>query len=127
MQTPSKPFSFPEPDKKHEKPNDELEAACYANWMRIPENTRRAVIDHVVTKVPVAMMNVWKDQHSRNIRIGSNDLLFHMFLGMSIRNACRTVLLDDDLPGVMYPDGIEYKNWDDFYSGMLQQLVSEHE
>lgn len=118
-------FALPEPSQDHETLNGQLEADCFANWMSIPPEMRRKVVDHVRVKVPVAMMNDWKRQYSKNIRIGSDDPLFHMYPGMQIRNTCRDILQDKDLPPVTYHDGVDYYNWDDFYTGMLQQLMSE--
>jgi hypothetical protein len=73
------------------------------------------------------MFSRWQDQHKRGIRIGSDDPWFHLGIGMQIRNALRSVLLDDALPFVKYPDGSDCQNWDDFYGGALQQFVSEPE
>jgi len=118
-------FKFPEPDREHEKPIDDLDRQSYTNWMRLSEDVRRQIVDHVKSKAPITMLNQWRNQHARGMKIGSDDVLFHMFIGMQIRNACRDILTDDDLPPVKYDDGNEYQNWDDFYFGMLQQLASE--
>ena len=118
-------LNFPDPSRDQERPVGDLDQQSYTNWMRLPEDIRRSIVDHVKNKADITMLNRWRDQHARGMRIGSDDIFFHMCLGMQIRNACRDILTDDGLPPVKYDDGNEYQNWDDFYFGMLQQLASE--
>lgn len=114
-----------QPDLKHEKPVDQLDKDSIANWQRIPADIRQQIVLLVQSKAAVSQINHWRDQHRRGISIGSDDPLFHMSTGMAIRNACRGILVDDQLPFVKYDDGNEYQNWDDFYHGMLDELAGE--
>ena len=109
---------------KDEVPRDELEESSLKNWRMIPQQRREACLAAIRPKVPAAMIEKWRDQHSRGVRIGSEYLMFHFDIGMQVRNALRAVLLDDQLPEVTYPDGKKYRNWDDFYMGALEDLVS---
>ena len=49
---------------------------------------------------------------------------FHFGTGMAIRNVLREVIKDDELPGVHYDEG-EMHNWDDWYHGVLNELVTD--
>jgi hypothetical protein len=118
---------FFDPDPKYEKPINDIDHASLVNWNSIPKDARSRCIGILRSKTPPDMLSRWKDQHARKIRIGSDDPWFHLGIGMQIRNALRSVLLDQDLPPVKYEDGNEYKNWDDFYHGALQEFVSEPE
>lgn len=118
--------NFPEPGIEHERPQDDLDQFSYTNWMKIHSHQREVILAHIRGKVDVSMLNTWRDQHARGMKIGSDNVLFHMWPGMQIRNTCRDILQDDLLPSVKYEDGHEYQNWDDFYGGMLQELVKNN-
>jgi len=120
-------MTFFEPDPKHETPMDDHDQTVLDNWNRLSEDIRSRCVDLLRSKTPSDMMGRWKDQHARRIRIGSDDPWFHMGIGMQVRNAMRSILKDDELPFVKYDDGNEYQNWDDFYGGALQQLITEPE
>lgn len=45
--------------------------------------------------------------------------------GMQIRNRLREAMLDEELPPVTQHDGSTAKNWDDFYTGALDELMEE--
>ena len=51
---------------------------------------------------------------------------FHFSTGMTIRNILRGAIKDSELPGVQYPEG-EMHNWDDWYHGVLNELVNDSE
>lgn len=113
------------PGRDKEKPRDDLCEKSYENWMRIHADVRRQVVNHIRALATVDQLNTWRDQHARGMRIGSDDPYFHFGSGMMIRNACRKIILDDQLWPVKYDDGGHYQNWDDYYGGMLQQLAHE--
>jgi hypothetical protein len=62
------------------------------------------------------------EQHKRGERIGADIATFHLSGGMVTRNILREVILDEELPAVIYPDGSASRNWDDFYTGALEEL-----
>lgn len=113
------------PSRDKETPRDDLCEFSLENWRRIPADVRRQVVSHIRDLASVEQLNTWRDQQARGMRIGSDDPWFHHGSGMAIRNACRKIILDDQLPPVKYEDGGHYQNWDDFYGGMLQQLARE--
>lgn len=94
----------------------ELKTWCHANWMTIPAEQREKVLAH---------LRGWiKPGDSRAARAHRG---FHLLGGgMQIRNRIRDVMMDDELPGVMY-DGHSkpMKNWDDYYTGALDDLEAE--
>ena len=48
---------------------------------------------------------------------------FHFGTGMAIRNLLREVIKDEELP-VVYYGAMEARNWDDWYHGVLEELVT---
>lgn len=100
----------------------ELEVRCRNNWDEIPAETRRKLIEHLHRAVPKTIQQKWRDQHNKGHRIGSDTPFFHMFDGgMAIRNLLREVLPDDQLP--LAKQRSVDRNWDDFYTGALEELV----
>lgn len=110
--------------RQNERPRDDLEKWCHDNWLKIPAEDRERCLAVLRKKAPPEMLAEWKAQHERGMRIGSNDLFFHFGIGMQVRNALREVLTDDKLPAIKQRDGSEGRNWDDFYTGALEDLVS---
>lgn len=49
---------------------------------------------------------------------------FHFGTGMAIRNVLREVIKDEELP-VVYYGAHEARNWDDYYHGVLNELVKD--
>lgn len=103
-----------------------------SNWDRVPESQRRRCLDHLRDWVPKDVLSKWREQHSRGERIGWDVPGFHFGGGMSIRNRLRAVLSDGDLPPASTPPdaasaaplpGPGESNWDDFYTGALEELV----
>lgn len=93
----------------------ELDKWCRANWDKIPAEKRKACLDHLRGWIPIAVLREWK-------RSGFGDA-FHMFGGgMQIRNRLRDIIKDADLPPVQYDLG-PARNWDDYYTGALQELL----
>lgn len=99
----------------------DLERLAIANWNRIPEADRVRCVSalRTVAERSPEMLAKWRDQHARGMRIGSDDIRFHFGVGMSVRNVLRGVLRDGDLPGP-----IMQRNWDDYYYGALDALVT---
>lgn len=125
------------PHQKREQPRGKLEIWSEANWSRVPELVRKDVEGHLRAELEEHAPEVlakWRDQHKRGVRIGSDDPMFHFGVGMSVRNACRDQLLDEELPAVASdPDGKPYPkhatmrivgNWDDFYFGVLAAIAA---
>lgn len=88
------------------------------NWCALPLATRKRCLYHLKIFMSGAedVVARWRDQSKRRVVIGSDNIRFHLSEGMQIRNALRSVVKDDQLPT---------KNWDDFYYGALEALVSE--
>lgn len=107
----------------------DLRAWCRANWDRVPEGQRKLCLEHLRTYVTDEYLDKWRAQRARGEEIGSDVTAFHFFGGgMQIRNVLREVLPDDQLPAVVgpdgnYPPGEVVRNWDDFYTGALEELV----
>lgn len=104
---------------QHDK-DSSLDNWCFENWNKLPEAQRKACLEHLEGWLPDEIL---KDWHANGFDPG-----FHMFGGgMQIRNRLRDVLTDDKLLPVEYKDGngaITYsRNWDDYYTGALQELM----
>lgn len=109
----------------------ELGIWCRANWDRIPAEQRKKCLDHLRDWIGADIIAQWKAQHAAGDRIASDIPGFHhLGGGMRIRNRLRDVMKDAELPAVVgpaggYPTGEEVRNWDDFYTGALEELVEE--
>lgn len=116
------------PNPKLERRRDGLATWSEANWAKVDAGLRARVEAMVRSKAPAEMLAQWRDQHSRGIEIGSDDPRFHLGIGMQVRNACRLVVIDDQLPEVgVGPDGEPYgpaRNWDDYYFGVLAAIAA---
>jgi hypothetical protein len=93
---------------------NELMVWSHKNWLALPELRRDAVVDHLTA--------VYGDRVKDLHRAFSEDLLFHLGAGMHLRNMCRNILLDHQLPAVRQPDGRMGQNWDDYYLGAMGEL-----
>lgn len=115
-----------------------LEAWCRANWDQVPHARRRACLNYLRAWIPGDVLGKWKLQHLRGERIGWDVPGFHFFGGgMGIRNKLREVMLDAELPPVSsdFPlgegsgggqqPGPGCSNWDDFYTGALEELLED--
>lgn len=110
------------------EPVSKLDEWCIGNWRRLPQWVRTKCVDHLHAVISAAVdgqeaLEKWRQQKRDGIRIGSDQYCFHFGTGMFIRNALRQVLDDNDLPGVTYPSGDVYRNWDDAYYGALDELA----
>jgi hypothetical protein len=132
---PGMPDFSPKPE--HERARGKIEAWSEANWAKLPELIRKDVEQHLLTKLreqAPELLAKWRDQHARGIRIGSDNPIFHMSVGMWVRNACRVQLTDMDLPTVTVDhEGKPYHasqipnaggNWDDYYFGVLAAIAA---
>lgn len=99
------------------------------NWLRLPVETRRRVIAHVrATLIALGYQKTidhWANQVMHGVPVASDDAYFHFGAGMSIRNICRRVLDERELPPVRQPFEEMSSNWDDYYLGMLVELAWE--
>lgn len=120
------------PGPKLEKPRGALEIWAEANWAKLPELIRKDVEQHLLDKLPAEVLARWRDQHARGICIGSDDPMFHLGVGMVVRNVCRDQLTDGELPLVTVDhEGHPYNtssncpggNWDDYYFGVLAAIA----
>lgn len=99
------------------------------NWLRVSDGVRRRVLNHLRTSI-IAMdhqdlLDRWRDQVAQGIEVGSDSPGFHFSGGMAIRNMCRQVMSDDELPPVRQPFGEMSSNWDDYYIGALVELSQD--
>lgn len=109
-----------------EKPLDDLDRWSIKNWNTIPEYQRKKCLDHLYNLMKDShSLKKWKDQAKRDMKIGSDDVMFHFHTGMFIRNTLRDVLLDSELPPIrVFDRSIQsIGNWDDYYYGALDALV----
>lgn len=126
------------PRADREQPRGKLEIWSEANWAKVPELVRRDVEQHlsaILREQAPAVLEKWRDQHRRGMRIGSDDPMFHFGVGMAVRNACRDQLTDGELPAVTLDhEGQPYgrlanppdhgaRNWDDYYFGVLAAIA----
>jgi hypothetical protein len=116
---------------KHEEPRGALETWSEANWAKVPALIRRdveAYLKEQVEEHAPDMLAKWRDQHDRGVRIGSDDPMFHLQAGMTVRNVCRDQLTDEELPRVTVDHaGKSYgpsQNWDDYYFGVLAAIAA---
>lgn len=86
------------------------------DWCCLPLAIREKCAEHLRSKVPEAIIAKWKSQSDRGMEIGSDDIRFHLGVGMNVRNALREVCRDSQLPAGQ-------QNWDDFYLGALEALT----
>jgi hypothetical protein len=103
----------------------ELDRWSTQNWETVSPIARKVCLDHLRSIVPAEVVAAWKDQYDRGCTIGSNDIGFHHGVGMVVRNTLRAVMSDEDLPPIKQRDGTAARNWDDFYMGALNALVSD--
>lgn len=104
--------------------HDEIHKWCRANWDKLPAMVRQDCLNELRAHVWPDLMRKWKAQHAAGQHIGDDDPFFHHGVGMQVRNLLRKQLTDEELPpafGPNYPpEGA--KNWDDFYTGALEEL-----
>lgn len=121
------------PKPEHEQPRGALEIWAEANWAELPDLVRADVELHLLDRLPKEVLEHWRDQHERGVRIGSDDPFFHLGVGMAVRNACREQLTDMELPlvtidheGKPYNTGSNMPggNWDDYYFGVLAAIAA---
>lgn len=103
------------------KEPEELRQWCRDNWNQVHEIVRKDCVDHLDGWITKETILEWK-------ATGYDGPGFHFWGGgMQIRNRLREVLLDEELPGVEYegcPDLM--KNWDDYYTGALDELLERY-
>lgn len=101
----------------------DLRVWCRQNWNRLDEDTRKKCVDHLDGWIPEEIIREWKVD-------GYDEPGFHMWGGgMSIRNRLRDVVLDVELPIIEnMMDGSPYgsQNWDDYYTGALDELLERY-
>lgn len=104
----------------------ELQEYTRANWYRIDQNTREAIVQMLREELN---MGSFKEQIEANPVDWSTKGMWHFGQGMQIRNLLREKgFADQDLPGVPYniaPFGGDEKieemhNWDDFYTAAIE-------
>ena len=119
------------PHVKHERPRSALEAWSEANWAMVHELVRKDVEEHLRRQLldhAPEVLAKWREQHARGVIIGSDDPMFHLGVGMTVRNVCRDQLTDGELPEIRRDhEGKAYgpsRNWDDFYFGVLAAIAA---
>lgn len=116
-------------EEKEPKLLSSLDAFSETNWARVPKKLQeqalkplREFIENLTDDYSLRLVEKWRNQYSNGYRIGSDDIIFHLGLGMHIRNILRQGLLDEYLPEVEYPEG-SAKNWDDYYMAALREAL----
>lgn len=104
-----------------ERPRGALETQSDTYWATVPEADRKRCLDHLRSKVPADVIAKWQAQYERGNCIGSDDIRFHLGVGMTVRNTLREVLKDSELPGSA--SVMRGLHWDDYYVGALHALV----
>lgn len=100
-----------------------------ANWLvKVAPADRRMLIDHLRKVVAESdkgaeALAKWKAQAEAGLEIGSDEIRFHFEVGMQVRNTLRKVWRDEMLPPIDYPDHESSRNWDDYYHGVLYEMV----
>lgn len=96
----------------------ELRTWCRENWRRVPEDKRELCVNHLTGWMPPSYLAEWKAK-------GGFPMLAHTIGGgMQIRNKLREVLEDKDLPKIRQSKGGAWsQNWDDFYTGCLDEMM----
>lgn len=93
------------------------------NWNKIDPLIRKDCVDHLDGWISPT------DIHQL-IKHGYDFPHFHHFGGMALRNRLRDVLTDGELPEVTIgSDGKPYgpwRNWDDYYTGALDELLDRY-
>ena len=103
----------------------DLEVWCRENWNRVPEEQRLMCLRHLSVQIPAEVLEKFQTQHSRGERIAGDVLGFHFGGGMLVRNTLREVLPDGNLPTIKQQNGELAQNWDDFYTGALEELCEK--
>lgn len=110
-----------------EKPRDTLDERSEENWSHVDEDVRKRCVkklkNELESEVDLPLLDKWRDQHKRGMRIGSDNPFFHMQPGMWIRNILRLEATEEHLPWVEYAGGRSYRNWDDFYMAALREAL----
>lgn len=97
---------------------EELMKLSRENWLKIPEDKRKACLDHLRGWIPLDVIVHWKEHGIGHFMVKGKDCrdpMFHLGGGMQVRNRLRDIVKDEDLPGD--------KNWDDYYMGALEELL----
>ncbi len=101
--------------------NRELHLKQWDNWVRIPDETRAMLRDHLRARCDEVLF------HDVRVLSTANPdgwmVPHHHFDGMKIRNILREVVRDDALPGVEYQGGTIAHNWDDFYVAAVEDAA----
>lgn len=98
--------------------DDELREKEEANWARVSGDDRRRCVEHLRS-----LIGDNEDEWLKAIEEPG----FHMFAGMSVRNALRDVMPDSELPEVEWTHTdppIFERNWDDYYMAALREALS---
>lgn len=106
----------------------DIAATQAENWQLIPSSKRDVLLEDLRSFIPGDILTRWKSElkPGKTIMDVEGPMFHNLGGGMAIRNRLRSILKDDELPPITYPDGTPYRNWDDFYLGALQALVEAH-
>lgn len=94
--------------------NNDNRAWCRDNWSKVPEEQRKKCTDHLVACLPQSLLLFWKTNGFPSY--------FHFYSGVTVRDILRQVMADDELPPISYADGPSC-NWDDYYTGALDEVL----
>ena len=98
----------------------DLKKWCRENWDQVHPLVRKDCVDHIDGWIQKDVILKWKAE-------GYDHGGFHFWGGgMQIRNRLREMLTDEELPPVKYEDGNEYRNWDDYYTGAIDELLERY-
>lgn len=104
---------------------------CRNNWNALPEDVRKRCVDHLATFI---LTGVNRDANLEYLMSYRDNASFHLFGGgMMVRNCLRQVLPDTQLPAVHVDhEGKPYAvdatsgNWDDYYTGAIDELLERY-
>jgi hypothetical protein len=103
---------------------------CRNNWDTLPADVRQQCLNHLDDKLLKNHAHFMSNlEYLHHYRENPN---FHLLGGgMLIRNLLRQMLLDSALPAIsLMPDGNIYdppsSNWDDYYTGAVDELLERY-
>lgn len=97
----------------------DLQKWSHENFLKIPSDLRKEIHEILTGIIDEDLFDALLENYLNDRYIFDGRVTAHFDIGMSIRNAFRRKLHDDELPPVKHEDGQEYHNWDDYYIGAI--------
>jgi len=105
---------------------DPIEVWSYENWNKLHPDLREDIVKHLLKSIPESNLKQLLEERKK-VNSFMQIPFFHFGFGMGLRNLCRDIFLDSQLPDVKQPNGQMAKNWDDFYLGACYDLMKRIE